>query len=134
MTIEWNVRDDEVFEVLGRTYDVKKAKTILKSKRRISVCHVDVKELEPLLARQITLASGKKMLRFGVHVDWDRARTDASIDTNVPLVIAYFASGPELTMLPIDGYHRIARAVLRNVSSLPSVLLSKKESNAVLIR
>ena len=134
MTIEWNVCDDEVFEILGVVYDIKKAKTILKGKRRISVRHVDVKDLEPLLSRTITLPNGMVRIRFGVRVDWERAQTDASIDTNVPLVLAHFAFDPTLTMVPIDGYHRIARAVLRNVSSLPSVLLSKKESNAVLIR
>jgi len=134
MTIEWNVRDVEWFNILGHAYDVQKAKTILKSKRRISVRHVNVNELEPLLARQITLASGKKMFRFGVYVDWERAQTDVSIDTSIPLVLAHFAYDPTPTILPIDGYHRIARAVLRNVASLPSVLLSKKESNAVLIR
>ena len=134
MAIEWNVHDMEWFSFIGHAFDVQKAKTILKSKRRVSVRQVDVKELEPLLARSITLASGKQMLRFGVRVDWDRAQTDVSIDTNVPLVLVHFACDSKLTMLPIDGYHRIARAVLRNVVSLPSVLLSKKESQAVMIR
>ena len=56
--------------------------------------------------------------------------TVASADLNVPIIVVRV----ENSWLPIDGWHRIARAIQCEIAKLPSVRLSKAEEAKIVYR
>lgn len=115
--ITWNTEIPEVFHFLGTHYDVQKAKQILASKPRI-IASLPVSDVAFLVGKPDTW-------NIAVTIDWKKAR---KADTSVPLILAYSARG---NLMPIDGYHRIGRAVLEKKTALPAVVLSEEESREV---
>jgi ParB-like chromosome segregation protein Spo0J len=67
---------------------------------------------------------------MGVEINWEHAQSDA-IDLTVPVILAWTKAG---SLLPIDGWHRIAKATLAGVETLPAVVLNKAESKRCWIR
>lgn len=120
---------DEWFRFCAYTFNVSKARDLI-GKRRAVVKTIAVSDLRPLLAEKT-----EKGIRLGVGVDWERVEKDIAaerdayepvLDLTVPLIVAQTSSGA----LPIDGWHRIAKAVRVGREKLPYVLLTKKESRA----
>ncbi|MBI4952309.1 MAG: hypothetical protein HY908_09760 [Myxococcales bacterium] len=60
-------------------------------------------------------------------VDWTRVRADTSIDLDIPIILWTYQKGG-VTNVPIDGWHRIAKALTVKIDSLPCVVLSRRES------
>lgn len=58
-------------------------------------------------------------------LDWEYAKTT---DLTKPLLIIPFG---EQEILIIDGWHRLARAVLEGIEELPMVLLTQEEADSV---
>jgi hypothetical protein len=137
MTPELHPSHDEWFRFLGLVFDVSKARALLASRKRPpKVDYIETSQLEPLLSMRIRNAENKvTSLRLGIGVDWNRIEKDmtydeAVIDLKVPLILAYTAEG----VVPIDGYHRIGKAVLQKVEKLPYYLLTKSESAKARVR
>jgi hypothetical protein len=63
---------------------------------------------------------------FGVVVNWRKAESD-KVDLDVPVITAYGSMGK----IPIDGWHRIAKALLKGLKELPWLALTKEESKKV---
>jgi len=112
--------DDENFHFGWKSWDVKQAKTLLLRKRKVELHSIEVKGLKPLA----------NLMR----VDWKRIKRDIAlpaldqaIDLRVPLILVFTPDGA----LPIDGWHRIGKAILLNVPALPAVILSKADERKV---
>jgi len=112
--------DDETFRFGWKAWDVKKAKTLLLRKRSVKLHSIEVKALKPLANLMC--------------VDWDRIKRDIAlptqdqtIDLRVPLILVLTPDGA----LPIDGWHRIGKAILLKVPVLPAVILSKVDERKV---
>lgn len=118
-----NVKGDnrEVFYMMGSAWDVTKAKEIADSKKLTSLRAANVdKEL-----------SG--WLNMGVMVDHDHAMT---VDLSNPIIFAQYVDPTDKTWhgVLIDGYHRVHRAVIDGVLTLPVIILTRKESKQVRLR
>jgi hypothetical protein len=130
----WNTEEEEVFTFMFSRWDVRAAKRILASKN-VKVDTVDVADCEKLLGGSRPNGKGGSTIRLGVSVDWEKVEIDLmavepKIDLSVPLI---FVQTPEGNILPIDGYHRIAKAHKLGLTEIPAVLLSKKDSKAIQI-
>ena len=120
----WN-DTEESFCFLHKSWDVQAAKAIIRDKPR-EVGMVLVSDLEPFLAKSTHTPSGGTRIRAGITLDLDLA--DPSIDLSMPLIGAITKQG---NALPIDGWHRVARAVRDGVDTLPIVFLTKAESRGI---
>lgn len=116
MMTTWNP-EPETFSFFSAYFDVAEAKRVLAEKSH------KVGELAIADVAKWVGEPGKMVA--GIAVDWDRVQSDATIDLSVPVIFAWTKAG---SLFPIDGWHRIARAKLQGVSSLPAVMLNKKES------
>jgi hypothetical protein len=112
----WNPQP-ETFSFLSAVFDVAEAKRVLTEKAH----KVGYMGLEGIL--HLVGEPGK--MTVGISVDWDRIQSSPEIDMAVPVILAWTKAG---SLLPIDGWHRIAKAKLQGLSSLPAVVLNKKES------
>jgi hypothetical protein len=112
----WNADLEETFSFMAAHFDVSAAKRILTAKAH-KVGDMPVAEVAPLVGEP-----GK--LTMGIAVNWDHVQSDA-IDLTIPVILAYTKSG---SLLPIDGWHRIAKAKLAGIENLPAVMLNKAES------
>jgi ParB-like chromosome segregation protein Spo0J len=63
-------------------------------------------------------------------VEIDLMAVEPKIDLSVPII---FVQTPRGNILPIDGYHRIAKAHKLGLKELPAVMLSKEDSKAIQI-
>jgi hypothetical protein len=117
----------ETFSFLFTEWDVDAAKAIIQAKpRRIE--RIAVSDLEPFLGKQTRTESGGLVIRAGILTSTERVDTDETIDLAVPLIAAFTKQG---NALPIDGWHRVAKAVALGVETLPIVFLTKAESQRV---
>lgn len=113
----WNLDVAETFTFLSASFDVTEAKRILTEKAH-KVGEMDLSGILNLIGEP-----GK--MTVGISVDWDRVQNNPEIDLTVPVILAWTKAG---SLLPIDGWHRIAKAKLRGITSLPAVVLNKVES------
>lgn len=126
--IQWNSNEHEWFSFVTRTWNVQKAKTILKNKSYESI-EVDIETFAKLLSKEKETANGK-MLVLGVGVDNERLDTK-EIDLNIPIIIV---SDPVIEYMVIDGWHRIAKAQKLGIKTLNGFLLDKSDSRKVFIK
>lgn len=112
----------EIFRFGWSQWDVDHAKRILLRKRKVELHSISVQALKPL--------SGL------MGIDWDRVKRDIAlppeeqtIDMRVPLILVVTRDG----VLPIDGWHRIGKAILTDAPALPAVILSKADERKVRI-
>jgi hypothetical protein len=114
--------------------DVREAKRILSAKKRkprIYQC-----QLEPLAGmvrrrKMNKLPDGTiEVAPSAVSLDWELIATP-KIDLEVPILLARL---PEKLrgIWPIDGWHRIAKAVDAGLQSLPCYILSAKDTARVI--
>lgn len=67
-----------------------------------------------------------KLLGF-LRVDWDHAET---VDTEEPILLAPFPDAPQY-VLPIDGWHRVAKAWRGDLDRLPAYRLTAAEADSL---
>jgi hypothetical protein len=105
-----NLKDTEVFHFGVRSWDVRKSKRLIyKNPREIQ--SYTVKSVEYLLKSGMINTGG----------DWE------SSDLSIPLILITTADG----IFPIDGWHRIRKAIEEGVVSLPCFQLTEDESKLV---
>lgn len=125
---QWNTQEQETFQFMAAAFDVRAAKQILADRAEAGKPH-EVGEIQVTDVSSWVGEPGK--LVMGIGVDWDRVQHDPTIDLTVPVVLAYTKGG---SFLPIDGWHRIAKAKLAGIEKLPAVALTKAESKRCRIR
>jgi len=103
---------EEEFEFDGDTYDVSAAKKLLKDKNRrvVNIATDALKRMAPTVS-----ISKRKALR-------------PEIDLAVPIIVAIRRG----RKLPIDGWHRIYKALKNGIKTLPAQILTVEESREVL--
>jgi hypothetical protein len=109
---QWRDRKEE-FRFLAGLFDIAKAKRIIEDKPR-EIVEINIGE------------SGKQLLAL---MKIDMTRFD-EIDLTVPIIVASIKEGN----LPIDGWHRIAKAVHLGLPFVPGVMLTKEETKQVWIK
>lgn len=114
--IHWKLEEPEWFRFVGVVFDVRKAKRIIHDRPR---------EIDTFNPADLASWIGKPgVLMFGViGIDWSRALSD-EIDLAIPVILAQVKD----TLLPIDGWHRIAKANHKKIEELSCVVLSAEES------
>ncbi len=117
-TLVWDFKNERFIYAFD-AWNVDRAKQLIKDRPR-PIRHLNIEPFQELLS-----PPGKIRL-FGVAVNWKKARSDA-VDMDTPLITAYGSMGK----IPIDGWHRIAKALLEGLNELPCVALTKEESKQV---
>jgi hypothetical protein len=116
--ITWN-DEPETFHLMSATFDVRAAKKCLRETPH-GVGNLPLAGLEKSVRRP----EPDKIFFGGIAVDWEKVDNDPSIDLSVPVILATLSE----THYPIDGWHRIAKAISLGLESLPCVVLSREET------
>jgi len=121
-TFEWKDNRDEMFTFLTRNFDIDLAKRIIKTNPR-NITNVGLSGLKSWVPRSKTSVGL-------IKIDWDRIDAEeGNYDLSFPVIIASIEGGH----FPIDGWHRIAKAIEQGVESLPSVMLTPEETEQILL-
>lgn len=115
---EWDSRY-EVFEYVNHAFDVTKAKELIRQKpRKVGV--MNISGLVGIIGSP-PVEGGPMHLRV-VTIDWNKAQSDA-VDLEIHCILVPWRD----SALPIDGWHRLAKAKVTGKTALPYVILTKKE-------
>jgi hypothetical protein len=121
--LSWKFKS-ETFEFLFDVWNVDRAKQIIKDKPR-PIQELDLEPLKALVGSPPE--PGKpKILVFGVRINWTKAMSD-DVNLDDPILMAY----GHKKFIPIDGWHRIAKALWKGLKTLPAMKLTKEESKQV---
>ncbi len=122
-SIEW--RDTpETFQFARNQWDVAQAKELIRSKRSRKVATMAISGVADLVGKPPV--DGEFSIHIGVTVNWDLAASD-DVDLNIPIILVPYRD----SFIPIDGWHRIAKAVRKGVAELPCVVLTKAETKLI---
>lgn len=108
---EWHTKP-EVFNFVSTQFNVELAKQIIRNTPR----PVSKMPIEPL----------RRYITKSISIDSDKLEGDV-IDLSIPLIIAQKGSN----VLPIDGWHRIAKAFDLGLTELPAVFLTEEETKEI---
>jgi len=109
---EWFLEQDERFDFFNMSFDVKLAKQAI---------HKRPRDVQPF-----AIDSSVPMCeRIGVSP----TASLEGVDLAVPVIIATLPKG---SLLPIDGWHRIAKAGRDGLTDLPCVVLTKQETARIM--
>jgi hypothetical protein len=115
--------------------DVRSAKQILASKKRKpQIYRCDLQPLVKMVRRSKTemLPDGTlNVFTSPVALDWGQIDGE-EIDLDVPILLARLPAKLGNGVWPIDGWHRIARAVEARMESLPCHILSRNDTCKVI--
>lgn len=114
--VEENPHAREHFHLLGSTWDVGKAWDILEAKPRAP----KTIDTEPL-----------KWFAPLIKTD---PKTVTKADLTVPIIVAIVKMKKGRGAIPIDGWHRITRALKEGLTELPAYVLTAKETDKVTLR
>ena len=123
-SVEWKSTPEQ-FQFARNCWDVAQAKDLIRTKRARSVGTMDLSGVAGLVGKPPV--DGKFSISMGVSVDWSKADSD-EVDLEIPIILAPYRD----SYLPIDGWHRIAKATLKGVTELPCVVLTKAEAKLVM--
>lgn len=126
-SIDWDLETEEEFGFLFTTWDVREAKRRIAAAPR-EIEQVKVSDLAPFLSSTAKREDGGFRIQAGIIVTRERVASDPTIDLTVPLIGAVTRGG---SALPIDGWHRVAKAEIQGVEELPIVFLTADESAEV---
>lgn len=125
---------EETFRFLTCGWDIDRAKQLVGG--REPTVKIPVAEYAPSTIGRPPEKGGDGVttMHLGmIGVDWKRAETDATIDTDVPVIAILAPLGKDggKAVLMIDGYHRLAKAVLTGEEELDAHLLTGEEERQV---
>ena len=69
---------------------------------------------------------GKFTLHIGITINWEVATSD-EVDLEIPIILVPYRD----SFIPIDGWHRIAKAKINRVTELPCVVMTKAETKSI---
>jgi len=124
---EWHYDASEIFEFVMRRYDIREAKKIIQEKPR-KIHNMSLEGLKSMIPkRPKPIEGGRFEMHPGIGVNWGKIDTE-EINLNFPVIVA---TRKDNSLLPIDGWHRMAKAMDKGITSLPAVLLTKKETKQI---
>jgi hypothetical protein len=113
-THELDTTTPELFEFMFASFDVREAKRLITAKPR---------ETEMVRTDVLRAFLGPR----GITVDRKRVKADPLIDVSVPLIVATL----DTSCLPIDGWHRVAKAIAEGIEEIPALYLTREETEQV---
>jgi hypothetical protein len=122
-SVEWSTTP-EVFQFVRNAWDVAHAKELIRSKRPRKINNMDISGVADLVGKPPV--DGELSMHLGIGVDWEKAASD-EVDLEVPIILVPYRD----SFIPIDGWHRIAKAVLKGITELPCVVMTKAETKLV---
>ncbi len=122
--IQWN-DEPETFYFLTSSFDVKAAKDIIRNRPR-EVHTMDISGVAGMVGFPPKEDGTQRIAVMGVAVNWKKALSE-EVDLTIPVILCE-AHGDHL---PIDGWHRIAKAKALGIPSVLCVVLDKVESAKV---
>ena len=126
---KWHYDVSEMFEFVMSRWDVRMAKAIIHETPR-PVLKMSLEGLKSVVPeRPVAQENGLLTMHPGISVDWDKIDSE-EIDLSIPVIVVTRKNG---STLPIDGWHRIAKAMDQGIGSLPAVLLNEEETERVQI-
>jgi len=122
-SVEW--RDtSEVFQFASNQWDVAQAKELIRTKRPRKINTMDISGVAALVGKPPV--DGKFSIHIGITVNWEVAASD-DVDLEVPIILVPYRD----SFIPIDGWHRIAKAVLKGITELPCVVMTLAETRLI---
>lgn len=134
--IEWFEVEYEMFDFMDVSYDINAAKRLLKEKQAAGKLEIEMTPLAPL-AEFVPIPG--KFQAFKNFVNWSKIEeTPDHFDLSIPVILAYTPGSlkrgaKHKVVMPVDGNHRIAKAVLDGATEIPVVVLSPKETKQIII-
>ena len=126
---EWN-STPEIFNFGFHSFDVAKAKELIRSKKPRKVESMSIEGVSDLVGDPPAEDGSRTLRALGVVVNWDRIMTMSDeIDLDFPTILVPWRD----SFLPIDGWHRVAKAKVVSRSALPCVRLTKAELKQILL-
>jgi len=124
-TVVWS-DEHEIFQFVTKCFDVRAAKRIIREKPR----KIETAVISGL--RDLVNRPKKGSITMGIAIDWERIDRDpeGEIRCTVPIILITEKDGGTM---PIDGWHRIAKALDSGLTSLPAVCLNKTESKKCML-
>jgi hypothetical protein len=122
--IKWNTDTEEWFSLLGRCWDITKAKLIIINEPR-EIVQIDPDAFEPLIGGETSSGT----IRMVISIDRSKIHSE-DIDLSVPVIIVETDHGDHML---IDGWHRLAKA-LHLKQKLTAVILSPAENKKISVR
>lgn len=121
----------EVFKYMSLVYDVTGAKALVQGREAKTT--VSPAQWRDWISQEIYCGNSKRMLTLGIRVDHDKV---SSVDLEHPIIVARFTIPTEdaVIPIPIDGWHRIQRAINENRKEIPAHYLSLEESEQIRLR
>lgn len=121
----------EVFKYMSLVYDVTHAKALVKG--REAKATVSPSQWKDWISREIQCGGAKRVLTLGVRVDHDNL---SSVDLEDPIILIRFTIPTEEAVIPIpiDGWHRIQKAINENRDEIPAHYLTLEESESIRLR
>lgn len=120
--------EGEIFKYLFGVYDIDKAKKIVSDGRE--AYDAPISQLAQFISDPRT---PKIITPFTVGVNIEHAK---HVPMDKPIILAYSlaprSKSHKRTMMPIDGHHRIARAILEGRKTLQVFLLTMEETDSIL--
>jgi len=124
--IEW-YDQYEVFTFVRHSFDVKKAKEIIRSKKARKVDIMVLAGVIDLVGNPpYRTEDGVLHMSAGIGINWDKLKSE-DIDLSIPVIMIPFND----SYLPIDGWHRIAKAKIKEIKELPCVIMNKTETKQI---
>ena len=121
---EWEDRD-EFFTFFASRFDVTKAKEIIRDNPR-KIMQMGLSGVAKMVTRP-----KEGSINLMMRIDWEKIdAAEPTYDLNFPVIVAMI-SDDEGGMLPIDGWHRIAKAVEEGREWLPAVVLTEEETKRI---
>ena len=129
MFTDWKPQDNEVFRFLHTTYDVDKAKVLLAKNPResselvVATCKQFIGGVPP------RGENPKALPLLSVHIEWEKVwrMVDNPPEEEVPVILSHYGE----YILPIDGWHRIAKAMAMGMQTVPAVILELNETRKI---
>lgn len=124
--IDWDTETQERYHFLAACFDVRKAKRLIVKKPR-KIQRTDITCFRKRIFRDKLNEDGSKTICIFHALDWQKIDSDDAVDLKIPIILATL----EDDHWPIDGYHRIALALEKNIDELPCVVLTEKETKSI---
>lgn len=107
---------DEIFHYYGGSWDVRKAKRMIHQNPRPTI--------------QFEAKNAKYQIESGAIATYDKYLEMA--DTSVPIILISSKNADGSTgYFPIDGWHRIRKAIENNIDFIPAYVLTIEESKEI---
>lgn len=122
-------KEQEYFEYMSVAYNVTEAKALVVGKEAQG--EIIPSQWKDWISREIHCGPTRKTITLGIRVNADHV---PEVDLEEPVIVAQIKLQSNTIRLPIDGWHRIQKAINEGREILTAHCLSLEDSEAVRVR